>query len=171
MGIYVLNTTKIEDFLKARNQSVFMTATVDQLLFKGLPLLPYIELYQDYQMEYPILDLPDLPESITGDPFFTFFSMVTTVIAIPMRQFITNWTIRNRKMKPTMDYLKWIVEWTSLTYSDTSSHGTNHRTSTFGAAMNLIATISKEPMALSFLHSWIWPIDCISTKPIFAGKV
>ena len=85
MDIYVLNTTKIENFLSARNQSVFMTVTVDQLLFKGLSLLPYIELYQDYQLEYPILDLPDLPDSIIEDPFFSLFPMVTIDTAIQIK--------------------------------------------------------------------------------------
>ena len=152
MGIYVLNTTKIENFLKARNQSVFMTVTVDQLLFKGISLSPYIDLYQDYQMEYPILDLPDLPDSITGDPFFTLFSMVTDNNAINI-QMINCWPnqFRFRKTKRTTGCLKWIGELTILVYSDTSSHGTNHRTSTFGPAMKLIATKFKELMGLYFL--------------------
>lgn len=62
----------IETNLRNANESVFMRVTVDQFVFKGWPLKPYIDLYNTVQNQFPILGLPDLgdlnlPFNITQD--------------------------------------------------------------------------------------------------------
>ncbi|EFX72214.1 hypothetical protein DAPPUDRAFT_326408 [Daphnia pulex] len=69
----------IDNFLKERNESVFMTVTADELIFKGWPMDTYIELYeriQDIFNPWPpffpplppgLPTLPEIPPSVRDD--------------------------------------------------------------------------------------------------------